>query len=82
MAVSIDLYKHMGIEPGQPLPAFAWPGLYPLFYWDEENTPLCSTCANIDGYTEDIIGGEINWEDTDLRCCDCGNSIPSAYDNN
>lgn len=28
------------------LPAFAWPGAYPIAYFDAENNTLCYRCAN------------------------------------
>ncbi len=62
------------------LPAYAWPGGYPIFYLDSENNVLCPSCANQnDEYTAPIVAHDCNWEDPDLYCDHCDNRIESAY---
>jgi len=63
------------------LPAYAWPGGYPLFYMDEENNVLCPRCAFKDKDDEYriITDYEINWEDYNLRCDECNDFIEYAY---
>ena len=62
------------------LPAFAWPGGYPLFYLDSENNVLCPKCANDnDEYSAQLIDCDANWEDPLLYCDHCSERIPSAY---
>jgi len=63
------------------LPAYAWPGGYPLFYMDEENNVLCPRCAFKDKDDEYriITDYEINWEDSTLYCEECNDLIESAY---
>jgi len=62
------------------LPAYAWPGGYPLFYLTESNAVLCPEHANAEGNYSDelIVDGNINWEDPHLYC-DHGERIESAY---
>jgi hypothetical protein len=62
------------------LPAYAWPGGYPLFYIDEENNVLCPDCANKnDEFDKPIVAADANWEDPDLYCDHCSARIESAY---
>ena len=70
---------------------YAWPGGYPLFLVMKDGEPLCMDCAakneelilraTNDGYEEDWIaaGVDVNWEDTNLFCCNCNERIESAY---
>lgn len=60
------------------LPAFAWPGGYPLFYLDGENFVICPACANMDGPAT-LETYAVNWEDPNLYCDTCTNRIESAY---
>jgi len=61
-------------------PSFTFPGLYPLFYLDEENNCLCPDCANKEEeYNSPIIAYDVNWENDSLYCDDCGKRIESAY---
>ena len=71
------------------LPAYAWPGGYPLYYVTADGGVLCPDDANMaerEGLANDpddpqwyIIAQEVNWEDTDLVCDHGGEHIPSAY---
>lgn len=61
------------------LPSYAWPGGYPLFYVDKENSVLCPSCANKDTTGIALVEYDINYEDTDLYCCECSKRIESAY---
>jgi hypothetical protein len=62
------------------LPAYAWPGGYPLYYLDTKDTILCPDCANDnDQFTEPIAASDINWEDIGLNCDHCGKHIDCAY---
>ena len=77
----------------EPLPAFAWPGGYPLFYlFAADSMICCPACAN--AHITDIdadrahthgqwtlAGHDVNWEDTSLICDHCGKAIESAYGN-
>lgn len=70
---------------------YAWPGGYPMYIVRNDGGVLCPTCAK-DNYAEiahdtvkgwktgwDVMGADVNWEDSDLYCEHCGNQIESAY---
>jgi hypothetical protein len=59
------------------LPAYAWPGGYPVFYLDGENCVLCPKCANKEATAPTVYG--VNWEDPQLFCEECNECIESAY---
>lgn len=61
------------------LTSFAWPGGYPVFYIDTENSAICPDCANKEEITPDIRAADINWEDDSLFCDECCKRIESAY---
>ena len=65
------------------LPAYAWPGGYPVYYLDGEDNVLCSKCANksLNDFIEKFrpIVGDINYEDASLYCDQCSERIESAY---
>ena len=63
------------------LPAFAWPGGYPIFYVSDYGAVLCPACANETAFDDDyetVIDYDANWEDPELFC-DCNKRIESAY---
>ncbi|MCC6191355.1 MAG: hypothetical protein IT318_20220 [Anaerolineales bacterium] len=65
---------------GKELPAYAWPGGYPMYYLDSGMAVLCPACANKWGeYSTDLDAYDINWEDPDLYCENCNGRIESAY---
>lgn len=76
-------------ENDNQLPAYAWPGGYPLFYVTNDSGVLCQDCANMalkEGLINDeydpqwyIISYDINYEDTSLYCDHCSKTIESAY---
>lgn len=76
----------------EPLPSFAWPGGYPIFYLFRAGGVCCPKCANqniveIDGERCNSHGGwalagsDLNYEDDDLVCDHCNCGIPAAYSN-
>ena len=67
------------IKDGQgDLPAWAWPGGYPLYYLSGEgNEILCPYCANSEA--DCITAYGVNWEDPMLICEECNERIESAY---
>ena len=64
------------------LPAFAWPGGYPVLYLDRENETLCPTCANTEDQTPDaepLTGWFIHYEGPPEFCAECNGQTESAY---
>lgn len=67
------------------LPAYAWPGGYPLIYLDQENSALCSECATKSLKDPDEIPAfkpvacDIYLEGPTLYCDQCNVEIESAY---
>ena len=61
------------------LVSYAWPGGYPVFYFDTDNDTLCPDCANKEGMSTEVVASDVNWEDESLYCDDCSKQIHSAY---
>lgn len=70
------------------LPSYAWPGGYPLYYVSAEGETFCPACAT--RFADDvelreqegvsaIADWDVNWEDAELVCEQCGLLIESAY---
>lgn len=67
-------------ENNNVLPSYAWPGGYPIFYFDAENNILCPSCAmENDDLSAPVVDFDINWEDSWLTCDQCGKKIQAAY---
>lgn len=74
-----------------PLPSYAWPGGYPLYYVTSDGGALCPDCVNreieqIDqstrGHARDgwaLEGFGIHYEGAPIVCDHCGKEIESAY---
>lgn len=71
-----------------PLPAYAWPGAYPMIYVDlsgpgdygHYGDVLCATCAWRAIVTDDTpMASDVHYEGPPEYCADCGIAIPSAY---
>ena len=65
------------------LPAFAWPGGYPLYYLTKDNCVLCAMCATA-SLNDDIPSFRacaygVHWEGEAMHCEDCNAEIESAY---
>ena len=71
---------------------YAWPGGYPKFAVMSDGECMCALCVKenfplIARATRDddkwggwsLVGVDINWEDQDMTCAHCGESIESAY---
>ncbi len=75
------------------LPAYVWPGGYPIFYLCADSGILCPTCANKESAVAEadshadypdydqwrIVDADVNWEDSSLYCDNCSERIESAY---
>jgi len=67
------------------LPAYAWPGGYPIVYLDMSNDTYCPDCAqaaldNPDEF-DDYKPHDwfVYWEGLPIECAECGTQIESAY---
>lgn len=70
---------------------YAWPGGYPLYAITSDGAALCKTCGKkhaktlIDETRQNcktgwqIVGVDVNWEDSSLTCDNCSQPIESAY---
>lgn len=72
------------------LPAYAWPGGYPIAYLFADGGCCCPACANGENGSEAseaaetpddwrLIAGDVHWEGEAEHCDHCGAEIPSAY---
>ena len=74
----------------EAIETYAWPGGYPIFYLCADGESLCPSCvaANrklIEAAPEyldsqwEVVGSDINWEDSSMYCAHCNARIESAY---
>ena len=83
-----------GRQSDGKLPAYAWPGGYPIVYIVADGGTLCPACANgengsqaadaIDPQCPDdkqwrVIGFSIHYEGPPEICDHCGTEVESAY---
>jgi len=61
------------------LPAYAWPGGYPIRYHDEDGGEYCPSCANQTDADPPIVGGDVAWEGPADLCGGCGKLMETAY---
>jgi hypothetical protein len=61
------------------LPAYTWPGCYPIVYLTESGLTICPTCAGESDTSDPVAGSGVHWEGEPLQCEDCGKDIESAY---
>ena len=80
--VNVDskVFEYVGVDLGEELPSYAWPGGYPLYYLDKGNNCLCPACANENGeFDQPVVAADVNYEDTSLYCDHCSQQIEAAY---
>jgi hypothetical protein len=66
---------------GGELPAFAWPGGYPMYYLAEDGEILCPDCANRKNDADAawrLVGYDVHFEGPTLSCSHCGADIVSG----
>ncbi len=75
----------------EPLPAYAWPGGYPVLYVCSDGGVLCPKCINaelslVDAAIRDndrsgwrVVGADVHMEGEPEICDHCGAEIESAY---
>ena len=66
------------------LPAYVWPGGYPLIYYDRSGFFLCASCAEKLWKAEDAdddkpTGADVYYEGATEFCANCNKEIASAY---
>ncbi len=67
------------------LPAYAWPGGYPVYYLAADNGVLCPKCANDYKPERDNeeqlkpVAGDVYYEGPNMQCENCNAEIESAY---
>jgi hypothetical protein len=67
------------------LQTYAWPGGYPIYYLDAENSVLCAECARKSDSDPDELpnfrpcAADVNYENSSLYCDQCGQRVESAY---
>lgn len=75
-----DVYRFTGTSPHEPLPAFAWPGGYPVIYFDTDGCTLCAPCASAAAeYSACTSAAEVYYEGPPVICEQCNAVIESAY---
>lgn len=77
-------------EDNGKLPAYVWPGGYPIVYTCADGGCLCPACANRENGSEAsedkdapadwrLIAADIHYEGEPITCDHCGAEIESAY---
>ena len=83
-----SVFKCAGVDVGAELPAYAWPGGYPLVYILKDGATLCPECVNgangSDARVQDdaqwnVVAVDVYWEGPVMACDHCGASLESAY---
>ena len=73
--------RKLAADNGGELPAWAWPGGYPIIYFDRDNSVLCPACANNKDASFDapLVAYDVYWEGPSMQCDQCYKEIESAY---
>jgi len=80
MPITDEVLRRSGVERGEPLPSYAWPGGYPLEYTNDNGDTLCPKCADMhEEYGDTIVGVEAYMEGPPISCDNCGEITESAY---
>jgi len=61
------------------LPAYAWPGAYPVAYYTGNGLMVCHVCADEPDTSDPAVAYDMYMEGPAVRCEDCGRWIASAY---
>lgn len=73
---NLKLEKIVGPIKDGKLPAYVWPGGYPILYVDTYGDDYCAECAQED---ETITGAGVYYGGLPAYCIGCGMEIESAY---
>jgi hypothetical protein len=88
MAIKTEVFEYAGVENDAPLPAFAWPGGYPVIYLTNEGDVFCAACANGENGSDvriqddpqwNVTGAQVFHEGAPEQCAHCSAEIESAY---
>lgn len=73
--------SHLGAirDEAGALPAYAWPGAYPMIYYTVGGLAVCPACANEADTSDPVADGETYDEGPTVPCDDCGKLIESSY---
>lgn len=88
------LRAHVGVETGEPFPAYAWPAGYAIAYVMDDGETLCADCMNretecvhfggdADGWRVEgafAYGADADYPETDEHCAHCNALICEAID--
>jgi hypothetical protein len=78
-----DMTQTLPLNDDGTLQAWAWPGGYPLFYVDGDNSVLCPDCATQALHDENKrlrpCAVDVNYEDMALYCEECSEQIEPPY---
>jgi hypothetical protein len=80
-------FNRAEITDNGKLPAYAWPGGYPIYYLCADGEVLCAECASseesvkADPTDKDwfVVGMDCNYEDDCMHCAHCNKQIECAY---
>ena len=64
---------------GGVLPAYAWPGGYPILYVSGDGSEWCADCANQDDAEPKITDWFVFYEGQPVNCAGCATTVESAY---
>lgn len=76
--------EHIKNEQGE-LPAYVWPGGYPILYYDTDCCALCAKCATKAMNDPDElerfkpVAYDVYYEGPSVYCEQCNTEIESAY---
>jgi hypothetical protein len=71
--------RRLRADNGGNLPAFAWPGGYPVIYCTRDGLTVCPDCASASDASDPVLDNDIYWEGPAMQCDNCGKMIDSAY---
>ena len=85
---SLDLTPYL-LDSGV-VQSYAWPGGYPIYFIMQDGEAMCPSCVTRnkklinEAYADrdvqwNVVSSSVNYEDTDLYCCNCNAKIEAAY---
>jgi len=86
--ISDHVYRRVGVERSQRLPAFTDLGGYTLVYYTQDGAEMCPACVNGENDSDvqsqddpqwNVVEADVYWEGPTLYCSHCNSEIESAY---